>query len=72
MDERGLAGAGHHRAPVLELAVVAEDDVEYRLGDSGRKPVDALDLTPHGEIAERDLPSSLPASVSSIAPPASE
>ena len=46
---------GHDRAAVLELAVMAEDDVQQRLGVGGGEAVDPLDLTPHAVIAERDL-----------------
>ena len=38
VDERRLAGARDDRAPVLERAVVTEDDVQHRLRDLGGNP----------------------------------
>ena len=55
MDEDGLAGAGDDRRAVLERAVVAEDDVEDRLGEGGVEAVDLLDLAADHVVAERDL-----------------
>src|SRR4051794_5236822 len=55
VHERGLARAGHDRAAVLELAVVAEDDVQKRVRVVGREAVDLLDRAPHPVVAEWDL-----------------
>ena len=55
VHERRLARARHDRAAVLERAVVAEDDVQHRLGERGREAVDLLDLAAHEVVAERDL-----------------
>ena len=55
VDERRLAGAGHDRRAVLELAVVAEDDVQDRLGEVGVEALDLLDLAADLVVAERDL-----------------
>ena len=70
VHERGLARARDHRAAVLELAVVAEDDVEHGLGGGGREALDAR----RSRVRTRKYPSgisprSLPASVSSMACP---
>src|ERR1700736_1642069 len=53
--ERCLPRARDNRAAVLERAVVAEDDVQHRLLELGRKTVDPLDRPPHAVVAERDL-----------------
>ena len=55
MDQDGLAGGGDDRRAVLERAVVAEDDVEDRLGQAGVEAGDLLDLAAHQVVAERDL-----------------
>ena len=55
MDEDGLAGGGDDRGAVLELAVVAEDDVEHGLGQRRVEAGDVLDLAAHQVVAERDL-----------------
>ena len=55
VHERGLARARDDGAAVLELAVVAEDDVEERLAIGGREALDLLDLAPDPVVAERDL-----------------
>ena len=55
VDEDGLAGGGDDRGAVLELAVVAEDDVEDRLGEAGVEAGDVLDPAADQVVAERDL-----------------
>src|SRR5262249_26037245 len=55
VHQRRLTGAGHHRAPVLERAVVAEDNVQECLRDLLREPVDALDLAANAKVAQGDL-----------------
>src|SRR3954451_14888817 len=55
VHERRLARAGEHRAAVLEAAVVAEDDVQHRLGRARIEAVDLLDEPAHPVVAERDL-----------------
>src|SRR3954471_11077236 len=55
VDEDGLAGGGDDRGAVFERAVVGEDDVQDRLGESGIEAGDLLDLSPHLVVAERDL-----------------
>src|SRR5215210_5751912 len=61
VDQGGFARARDHRAPVLELAVVAEDDVEKALGLVRREAVDPLDLAADHVVAERDLAEQLAA-----------
>ncbi len=56
VDEDGLAGGGDDRRAVLQLAVVAEDDVEDALGEVGVEARQVLDRPAHGVVAERDLP----------------
>src|SRR4029077_6824891 len=55
VDEDGLAGGGDDRRAVLELAVVAEDDVEHGLGQRRLEARELLDLPAHQVVAERDL-----------------
>jgi hypothetical protein len=55
VHERGLAGAGHDRAAVLERAVVAEDDVQHGLGSARVEVLDRVDERSHAVVAERDL-----------------
>src|SRR4051794_36708623 len=53
--ERGLARARRDWAAVLQLSVVAEHDVEDRLGGLRREVLDLLDGAAHAEVAQRDL-----------------
>src|SRR5215208_4493138 len=55
VHERCLARAWHDRAAVLELAVVAEDDVQQRLGLVGGETGNVLDRAADAVVAERDL-----------------
>ena len=55
MHERRLARARHHRAAVLERAVMGEDDVPHRLRELGGEAVDVLDQAADAVVAERDL-----------------
>src|SRR5579875_44449 len=55
VDECGLAGRRDHRAAVLERAVVAEDDVQQRLGNVAGEVRKGLDRGADAEVAERDL-----------------
>ena len=55
MHERRLARARDDRAAVLERAVMAEDDVQHRLGELRREPVEPLDRAADAVVAERDL-----------------
>src|SRR4029453_14775688 len=55
VEERGLARAGTQRTAVLEVPVVAQDDVEEALGLVVRETVDPLDLAADHVVAERYL-----------------
>src|ERR1019366_6259054 len=55
VHERSLARARHHRAAVLQRAVMGEDDVPDRLSQLGGEPLDVLDRAPYAVVAERDL-----------------
>src|SRR3954447_8164318 len=55
VHERGLTRARDDGRAVLELAVVAEDDVQQRLGQARGKAFDLLDLAPDPVVAQRDL-----------------
>src|SRR4051812_22334871 len=55
VDQRGLARARDDRAAVLELAVVAEDDVQEALGPVGREAGDLLDLAADRVVPQRYL-----------------
>src|SRR5262249_28248887 len=55
VDGGGLAGGGQDGRAVLQLAVVAEDDVQDRLGEGGREAVEVLDDAADAVVAERDL-----------------
>ena len=47
VHERRLARARHDRTPVLEAAVVGEDDVQNLAGQLRREAIDLLDLPAH-------------------------
>src|SRR5208283_1774459 len=55
VHERRLARARHHRAAMLERAVVGQDDVPERLRERRREAADLLDLAADAVVAERDL-----------------
>src|SRR4051812_22238864 len=55
VHERGLARARDDRRAVLELAVVAQDDVKQGLCRLRRETRQLLDLAPHQVVAEWDL-----------------
>ena len=55
VHERRLAREGPNRRAVLELAVVAEDDVQHCRGQRVWEARDVLDQAPDAEVAERDL-----------------
>src|SRR4051812_39659004 len=61
VDQRGLAGARDNRAPVLQLAVVAQDYVKQALGLVRREAIDPLDLAADHVVPERDLSEQLAA-----------
>src|SRR5918912_77145 len=55
VHQRGLAGARDDGAPVLELAVVGQDDVQQALRARGREAGDVLDRAADRVVAEWDL-----------------
>ena len=55
VHERRLARAGHDRRAVLELAVVAEDDVQDGRGQFGGGSRGCPRSAAHAVVAERDL-----------------